>query len=154
MGKAFRCARYVESPFWPSFTIHQIILKFLPFIVLFFRTLLFSLFVALTEKRYLVLAWPWHELKTVLNGSTLFPISIAQHKDKQYCTPLWLKRDLTYRVLATNYSMSQFESLSKNDAFKNGVLWKEFPFSTWPSILKSMIKKINSLESNLFTTSF
>ena len=84
MGKAFRCARYVESPFWPSFTIHQIILKFLPLIVLFFRTLLFSLFVALTEKRYLVLAWPWHELKTVLNGSSLFPISIVQHKDKQY----------------------------------------------------------------------
>ena len=35
MGKAFRGARYVESPFWPSLTIHQIILKFLPFIVLF-----------------------------------------------------------------------------------------------------------------------
>ena len=50
MGKAFRGARYVESPFWPSFTIHQIILKFLPFIVLFFRTLLFSLFVAITEE--------------------------------------------------------------------------------------------------------
>ena len=50
MGKAFRGARYVESPFLPSFTIHQIILKFLPFIVLFFRTLLFSLFVAITEE--------------------------------------------------------------------------------------------------------
>ena len=50
MGKAFRGARYVESPFWPSLTIHQIILKFLPFIVLFFRTLLFSLFVAITEE--------------------------------------------------------------------------------------------------------
>ena len=33
MGKAFRGARYVESPFLPYFTIHQIILKFLPFIV-------------------------------------------------------------------------------------------------------------------------
>ena len=31
---------------------------------------------------------------------------------------------------------------------------KEFLFWTWPSILKSMIKKINILESNLFTTSF
>ena len=31
-----------------------------------------------------MLAWPWHELKTVLNGSSLFPISIVQHKDKQY----------------------------------------------------------------------
>ena len=50
--------------------------------------------------------------------------------------------------------MSQFESLPKYDAFKNGVLWKEFLFSRWPSILKSMIKKINVLESNLFTTSF
>ena len=57
-------------------------------------------------------------------------------------------------MLATNYSMSQFESLSENDAFKNGVLLKEFLFSTWPSILKSIIKKINVLESNLFTTSF
>ena len=38
--------------------------------------------------------------------------------------------------------------VSKNDAFENGVLWKKFLFSTWPSILKSMIKKINSLESN------
>ena len=33
MGKAFRGARYVESPFLPYFTIYQIILKFLPFIV-------------------------------------------------------------------------------------------------------------------------
>ena len=50
MGKAFRDARYVESPFWPSLTIYQIILKFLPFIVLFFKTLLLSLFVAITEE--------------------------------------------------------------------------------------------------------
>ena len=50
MGKDFRYARYVEAPFWPSFTIHLIILKYLPFIVLFFRTLLSSLFVAVTEE--------------------------------------------------------------------------------------------------------
>ena len=49
MGKAFCGAQYVESTFWPFLTIHQIILKFLPFIVLFFRTLLFSLFAAMTE---------------------------------------------------------------------------------------------------------
>ena len=41
--------------------------------------------------------------------------------------------------------------MSKNDAFKNGFLLKEF-FLKWPSILKSMIKKTNILESNLFTT--
>ena len=52
MRKAFRDARYVESPFWPSLTIHQTILKFLPFIVLFFRTLLLSLFVAITEELF------------------------------------------------------------------------------------------------------
>ena len=51
MGKAFCGARYAESPFWPSLTIHQIILKFLPFIVSFFRTLLFSSFVAMTEDK-------------------------------------------------------------------------------------------------------
>ena len=42
--------------------------------------------------------------------------------------------------------------MSKNDAFKNGFLLKEFFFLKWPSILKSMIKKTNILESNLFTT--
>ena len=42
--------------------------------------------------------------------------------------------------------------MSKNDAFKNGFLLKEFLFLKWPSILKSMIKKTNILESNLFTT--
>ena len=41
--------------------------------------------------------------------------------------------------------------MSKNDAFKNDFLLKEF-FLKWPSMLKSMIKKTNILESNLFTT--
>ena len=50
MGKAFGDARYVESLFLPSLTIHQIILRFLPFIVLFFRTSLFILFVAITKE--------------------------------------------------------------------------------------------------------
>ena len=84
MGKAFRGARYVESPFWPSFTIHQIILKFLPFIALFFRILLFNLFVAITEE----ISWACVTLasdKTVVNGSSLFSTSIAQHKEKSKC---------------------------------------------------------------------
>ena len=41
--------------------------------------------------------------------------------------------------------------MSKNDAFKNDFLLKEFFFLKRPSILKSIIKKTNILERNLFT---
>ena len=63
MGKASRGVRYVESPFLRYFTIHQISLEFIPFIVLFFRTLVLSLFVAITEE----ISWACVDLASVEN---------------------------------------------------------------------------------------
>ena len=67
MGKAFRGARYVESPFLPYFTIHCV----------FFRTLVLSLFVAITEE----ISWACMTLASAENRGkrvhTLFNINSA-----------------------------------------------------------------------------